>query len=130
MNRTLPLLAATCAAVVAFAAPSAALAADYPHEITIAPVAVSTLDRAAVIAELRHERAEHPGHVVGEAGTVAMAMTRHAGKTRAQVRAEFLLAQRLGLVAHGESYPQPTEAPSQQIRLAGERALAVPMASL
>ena len=46
-------------------------------------------------------------------------------KSRLEVRAETREAMRLGLIPRGEQNPVPTEAQLEQIRLAGERALAM-----
>ena len=46
-------------------------------------------------------------------------------KSRVEVRAETREAMRLGLIPRGEIVPVPTEAQTEQVRLAGERALAL-----
>ena len=46
-------------------------------------------------------------------------------KSRLEVRAETREAMRLGLIPRGEQNPVPTEAQLEQVRLAGERALAM-----
>jgi hypothetical protein len=50
--------------------------------------------------------------------------------TRAQVRAETLEAIRLNAIGHGEHNYFPTQAQLESIRLAGERAVTMTMASL
>lgn len=47
----------------------------------------------------------------------------HSYLSRAYVQAEAAEAYRMGLVAHGETYPEPTPAQVQQMQLAAERAV-------
>jgi hypothetical protein len=71
---------------------AAVVVAKDVYEATTAPVAVSTLERARVLAEARE-------------------------------------AQRLGLTGPSETLPQPTAAQIEQIRIAGERAVAQTVAA-
>lgn len=117
-------IAALVATLGALVATGSALAADadpgYPQP------AVSVLSRAEVIqatqqaaaaGQLRH----------GEVPVVAT--TLGSPKTRAQVHAEALAAIRVGAVSHGEFTAAPTAEQLDSIRMAGERALAMNVAS-
>jgi hypothetical protein len=95
--------------------------------VAYAPASKSTLSRADVQAETRRARAagqlsnSEQGLVIADTG---MALT------RAQVRAETLEAIRVGAISRHEQSVAPTAAQLESIRMAGQKAVAMTMASL
>lgn len=89
---------------------------------------VSTLTRAEVQAEAQRARAA--GEVTHGDHTAAPELqSRAPGLTRAQVVAELREAVRLGVIGQGDTLVVPTPQQQALIRMAGERALALQMAS-
>ncbi len=104
---------------LALIAAGSAFAAEGTQEFTDAK-ALSTKSRAEVVAEMQSAPA------VGE---VSPAPVAYSTLLRARVRAEAREAQRLGLTGPSETLPQPTAAQLEQIRVAGERAVATALAA-
>jgi hypothetical protein len=73
-------------------------------------------ETVAAVARGEIPRGEGAGHMTEPFVSV---------KSRVEVRAETREAMRLGLIPRGEHNPVPTEAQLEQVRLAGERALAM-----
>lgn len=93
---------------------------DYPVAFT------STLSRAEVQAEAQRARAA--GQIDSGERSFVVATTGTA-LTRAQVLAELHEAVRLGALSDGERNVFPTAMQLESIRLAGLKALSMPMAS-
>jgi hypothetical protein len=123
MNR-INLIAAAALAVAFSAATPVFAAGEATYELPVA--ATSTLTRADVQAQLFAARAA--GHVAHGERSVVIAEV-GTPLTRAQVRAETLEAIRIGAIDRHEDSTQPTAAQLESIRLAGQRALAMQMAS-
>jgi hypothetical protein len=109
------------AAVIALFAATGSFAVEGTQEFTDAK-ALSMQSRAAVVAQI--DRAA-PQYV----GDAAAAPTAVSTLERARVLAEAREAQRLGLTGPSETLPQPTAAQIEQIRIAGERAVAQTVAA-
>lgn len=110
-------------AVSAFAlfAAGSAFAAEGTQEFTDT-ASLSSKSRAEVIAELRSA----PAPVAGEASAAPVAQST---LQRVRVQAEAREALRLGLIGPSETLPQPTAAQLEQIRVAGDRAVATTLAA-
>jgi hypothetical protein len=108
-------------------AEAAAAVADGPTPRGEAPIgdlrpAASTRARTDVKREASFAVAH--GDIVQGEGTGYRSEAVVSVRTRLEVRAETREAMRLGLIPRGEQYAVPTEAQIEQVRLAGERALA------
>jgi hypothetical protein len=113
------------AAALAFAAATPVLAAgEARYEFPAA--STSTLTRAEVKAQLVAARGA--GHIAQGERSVVIADT-GTPLTRAQVVAETLEAIRVGAISRHEQSEQPTAAQLDSIRMAGQRALAMQVAS-
>ncbi len=86
---------------------------------------LSTKSRAEVVSELR--AAQHAGLVDSNEGSPMQIV--QSTLTRAQIVAEAREAQRLGLTGGGELLRIATPAQAEQIRMAGERAVATTVAT-
>jgi hypothetical protein len=86
--------------------------------------ALSTKSRAEVVAQT--QRADRAAQYVGEASAAPVAAST---LQRVRVVAEAREALRLGLIGPSEVVPQATAAQAEQIRVAGERAVAERMAA-
>jgi hypothetical protein len=120
-------LIATFAAITAATLASPALALEGDTGQT--SPSSSMLTRAEVRAA--YVQARNAGLITTGEHTVAVESLRPAGMmlTRAQVVAELREAQRLGAIGHGDQLVVPTERQLSLIRMAGERAAAMAVAS-
>ena len=101
---------------LALLAATSSFAAEGTQEFTDFK-ALSTKSRAEVIAESKGAKAQN----IGEASAAPVAAST---LQRVRVVAEAREALRLGLIGPSEVTPQPTAAQVEQIRVAGERAVA------
>ena len=101
---------------LALLAATSSFAAEGTQEFTDFK-ALSTKSRAEVIAENKGAKAQN----IGEASAAPVAAST---LQRVRVVAEAREALRLGLIGPSEVTPQPTAAQVEQIRVAGERAVA------
>ena len=109
---------------IAISAAASAVAADVTPDYPMA--FSSTVSRADVrLATLQARAARQIG--VGELTLATESGA--AGLSRVQVRAETLEAIRLGLIGHGEQDVVPSAEQLERIRMAGQKALAMTMAS-
>ena len=108
------------AAAIALFAATGSFAVEGTQEFTDAK-ALSTQSRAAVVAQIKDSAPN-----LGEASAAPVAVST---LERARVLAEAREAQRLGLTGPSETLPQPTAAQIEQIRLAGDRAVAQTVAA-
>jgi hypothetical protein len=104
------------AAALALFAASASFAVEGTQDFPV-PTAASTTSRAAVVAQVQNAAPQY----IGEASAAPVAVST---LERARVVAEAREAQRLGLIGPSEAVPAPTAAQIEQIRIAGERAVA------
>jgi hypothetical protein len=102
-------------------AATTAFAAEGTQEFTDFK-ALSTQSRADVVAQVRNAAPQY----VGEASAAPVSAST---LQRVRVVAEAREALRLGLIGPSEVVPQPTAAQSEQIRVAGERAVAQRLAA-
>jgi hypothetical protein len=109
----IPFAVATLAATSAVAGVNGEATPDYPTSIT------STVQRGDVAAQGGIARARGTT-ADGEIGARVVEASQ-PGLTRAQVKGELAVAQRLGLTAIGELSVEPTVAQSQALRQGGQR---------
>lgn len=119
------LAAVTAVSAAALASPAFALEGDTGQGMTFH----STLTRAEVRAAFIQAR--DAGLITAGEHTVAVESLRPTGMmlTRAQVVAELREARRIGAIGHGDQIKIPTEEQLSLIRMAGERAAAMSVAS-
>lgn len=114
-------LIGAASSTVAFAGISGEATPDYPSAYT--SQATRTAVREAAIA------ARAAGQIVVGDQDVVSASWADIGLTRAQVRAEAVEANRLGLIARGEHSIVPTTEQLARIQMAGLKALSMTVAS-
>jgi hypothetical protein len=104
------------AAAFALFAASTSFAIEGTQDFPVPAYSAGT-SRAAVVAQVKNA----PAQYIGEASAAPVAVST---LERARVVAEAREALRLGLIGPSESVPAPTAAQIEQIRVAGERAVA------
>jgi hypothetical protein len=109
------------AAALALFAASGSFAVEGTQDFPVPAYKAGTA-RAAVVAQVKDAAPQY----VGEASAAPVAVST---LERARVVAEAREALRLGLIGPSESVPAPTAAQIDQIRVAGERAVAQTVAA-